>query len=953
MTHVAVDVPSHPGLQVLWGKSSAGGRVNLLVQHLLDTAAVGELVWDEFLPAAVQHPWDDLTGGRGRDVLALACGLHDLGKASPAFQGKVDELAVPVRAAGLSWPPLRPVEERWHHTLAGAARVRDLLGRRGVGRVGEWWWPLIAGHHGRVPGYGALRPMGPQAHGVGSGWQQVADDVVALIEAELGVSLTAIASRRPPARSHQLALLGWVVMADWIASSDQFPGIDRWCDVSMAVARARARAAWDELGLRGGWSPSRLLVAGEDIVHERFGAVSRPCQDLVVEAAEQVPAPGLIVVEAPMGEGKTEAALAAVEVLARRFGHCGVFVGMPTQATSDPMFTRVKAWSEALDPMAPLALLHGKARFNQTWQALREAPPSFSGVDAYGCDDEYGPDARSPGGGSAAGSSQAPAEWFLGRRRGLLTPVVVGTVDQLLLAATRTKHVMLRHAGLTGKVVVLDEVHAYDVFMSQFVFEAFRWLAEAGVPIVVLSATLPPQLRGDLVRAYLQGATGRRDVDIDIIQQGYPGVLAAAAARPEPDAPATASAEVSVISRATTSWRAGYGVRVEIVPERIGDGASVGPADAIVDLVVDRLRHGGCALVVRNTVSRAQQTYEALSAALGDDVVLLHARLTAGERADRTTAVLEALGAPAPSRRRPRRLVVVATQLAEQSFDVDVDLLVTDVAPVDLLLQRVGRLHRHTRAVADRPEVVRRPTVVVTGFCVDGDAPPSFPRALTAVYPEPLLVRSAAAVLHAAANDRGWRIPDDVPALVEAAYRDDPVLPSTWVAHHAAAVLTWQEEESRRRVAAREFLLAGEDRIGEATLAGLHARSTAEVDENEADVMVRDGDRSVEVVLVRRDTAGWQTLGGIPLGVNGDGVTAPGVLDAVLRDAVRLPAGLSGAASAELSPLPGWAGDPWLGRTPALCLAPDADGVLAAGIGDWLIRYDRTLGLTTRWRGRQ
>src|ERR1035438_3673138 len=107
---------------------------------------------------------------------------------------------------------------------------------------------------------------------------------------------------------------------------------------------------------------------------------------------------------------------------------------------------------------------------------------------------------------------ELPAEWFLGRKRGLLAPVTVGTVDQLLHAATRTRHVMLRHAGLAGRVVILDEVHAYDVYMSQFLFEALRWLADAGVPVIVLSATLPPQLRSGLVRAYLQGALQQRDL---------------------------------------------------------------------------------------------------------------------------------------------------------------------------------------------------------------------------------------------------------------------------------------------------------------------------------------------------------------------------------------------------------------------------------------------------------
>lgn len=925
---------------VLWGKSSANGRVNLLVQHLFDAAAVGELLWDGFLSDAVRRPWDDVSSGRGREVLSLACGLHDLGKASPAFQSKVPQLAERVQSAGLGWPSLKVSEQRWHHTVAGAARLRDLLTRRGAPDPGaDWWWPLLAGHHGRVPGYEALRPPGRHAHGEGPLWQQLTDGVVEAVERALEVDLTELAAVCPPSRSHQLALLGSVVMADWIASSDHFAGVDDWSDVSMDLARSRARRAWTDLGLRGGWSPGRLLPAGADVVGERFAVTARPTQGMVVAAAEWLPAPGLVVVEAPMGEGKTEAALAAVEVLCRRFGHSGVFVGMPTQATSDPMFARVQAWSELVDPHVPLALLHGKARFNPVWQSLREQAPTFSGVDELGCDNEYGVI-----GAPVTGGSQAPAEWFLGRKRGLLTPVVVGTVDQLLLAATRTKHVMLRHAGLAGKVVVLDEVHAYDVFMSQFVHEAFRWLAEAGVPVVVLSATLPPRMREALVRAYLQGATGCRDIEggYEGGAAGYPGVLAVTAGQlGEP-------ASVQVLRRQAQSWRPPYDVRVEVLAEPDGDLGAVASA-----LLAERIAGGGCALVVRNTVSRAQQTYQALAATFGSDVVLLHARLTAGERADRTRHVLDALAAPGAGRTRPERLLVVATQLAEQSFDVDVDLLVSDVAPLDLLLQRVGRLHRHKRPEQDRPGGLRAPAVVVTGFRDNDDEPPWFPRAVMSVYPEPLLLRAAAAVLAAAASSRGWTVPEEIPRLVEAAYRDDPVLPAAWAARHTASMDDWLANESQRSARAREFLLAGEDRIGEPTLAGLHARSSAEVDEDEVSVMVRDGDPSVEVLLVRRDEHQWRSLGGLPLGPNGDGVTGYGVLEAVLRDVVRLPASLTEAATAELAPLPGWLGDPWLGRTPALALDDAADGGLETDLGAWVVRYDPQLGLLSRRKGQR
>lgn len=226
--------------------------------------------------------------------------------------------------------------------------------------------------------------------------------------------------------------------------------------------------------------------------------------------------------------------MAATEVLAAKFGADGLFVGMPTQATSDPMFSRVRKWADAVAPGLPVGLLHGKRRFNPEWNKLRKQV-RITGVDEYGCEDPHG-NAGSVRSGLAEDARLIPAEWFLGHKRGLLTALTVGTIDQLLHAATRTRHVMLRHTGLAGRVVVLDEVHAYDVYMAQFLFEVLRWLAEAGVPVVLLSATIPLDLRDELVRSYLQGALTARDVDLSgqPAVEGYPRTLSVCVVEGQP-----------------------------------------------------------------------------------------------------------------------------------------------------------------------------------------------------------------------------------------------------------------------------------------------------------------------------------------------------------------------------------------------------------------------------------
>jgi CRISPR-associated endonuclease/helicase Cas3 len=919
----------------LWGKSNASGKVNLLLQHLLDAAAVAECLWDGYLAPAVRARIDDCCEGDGRSLLALLCGLHDVGKASPAFQVKVSVLADRVGALGLGLCPPDGDARRWHHSSAGAVVVRRALAAAGWSPAAcAWVWPLVAGHHGFIGGEGIFERLRGsfalrRAQGRGE-WERVQDSLVCRVASEVGVELGRLAPGRVPRRADQLAVSGLVIMADWIASDDlHFEGVCELAEVSMAGARQRAAAAWRMLGLRGGWDPA-LLPRSQDLLSDRFGCAARPCQRVSTALAEEMPAAGLVVIEAPMGEGKTEAALVAAEVLGRRFGADGVFVGMPTQATSDPMYLRVLAWAGSIDRGLPVALLHGKRRFNRAWRAA-ERQSRFSGVDDYGCDDDlYGPAVR-------VGRQRVegfPAEWLLGRHRGLLSPFVVGTIDQLLHAATRTRRVMLRHAGLAGRVVVLDEVHAYDVYMSQFLLEALRWLGEARVPVVLLSATLPAAHRADLVGAYLGGATRGVGVDLGGLPEvsGYPSVTGACAADGVP----------WYCVRSAAGWRESMAVDVSVLDEP----AQAGP-ERVVECLADGLREGGCALVIRNTVRRAQQTYSALREVFGEQVVLLHGRLVAGERAERTERVLGLLGPPtvAPGGAvRPDRLIVVATQLAEQSFDVDADLLVTDLAPIDLLLQRVGRLHRHNRD-APRPAPVRTPRVVVTGLTRHDLAPPSFPPGSRAVYGNHLLLRSAALVLRSAETG-GWDVPAQVPALVAHGYSEEPLVPEPWRAAAEVAHRDWREQQNRRRANAEPFLLAG-PALHPDTLAGLHHASTADLsDDEKVAAVVRDGEPSVEVILIRRDDRGeYRTLDGRALGPGGAAaVSDEEVMERLIAATVRLPArkDITDAALAGLRPLDGWTSDPWLRYARAL----ELDQTMSASLGGHRLTYDTTLGLT-------
>jgi len=944
----------------LWGKSDAGGSVNLLVQHLLDTVAVAELMWDHFLAPTLKSQLDAVSDGGGRALWAWLCGVHDVGKATPAFQQQAKELAPAVRSTGLSWDHL-PVRanQRWRHERASARIVKNATRAAGWDcHATGWVWPLQAGHHGRFCAKGELRPEDRELHGRGPEWDRAQQAVLHLVTVSCGFSdLAAVEPTAPPPRAVQLAVAGLIIMADWIASDEtHFTGIDDLRRVSLEEARRRATEAWSVLGLRGGWGP--LPQPGGDVIQRRFGFPARPAQQMVVDAARDLPAPGLLLVEAPMGEGKTEAALAAAEVLASRFGADGLFVGMPTQATSDPMFLRSCGWAEQIAPGIQVALLHGKRRFNRWWRDLdkrRPRPAVPVALDPFGMDDTP-PSAINEigvGDGDEAYGVEAAVEWLQGRKRGLLAPVVVGTIDQLLFAATRTRHVSLRYAGLAGKVVVLDEVHAADLYMSQFLHEALFWLGQGGVPVVLLSATLPPGQRQDLTTWYLRGASGDVRLQLDQLDSppGYPSVTAAWAA----------DGNARHVVTTSPAWRDSRQVDIEVLDEPADDAVT-----GVVDLVVDAVAGGGCALVLRNTVDRAQETFDALRGRLpSDQVMLLHGRLSAGGRASMTDHLLSALGPPrkqVEGNGRPDTLVVVATQVAEQSFDVDVDLLVTDLAPIDLLLQRAGRLHRHDRPSDARPSGLSRPRMVVTGLHRQPDGPPVIPRPLLFVYGEnrerggrasgegdtpycgalPLL-RTAALVERAAGAS--WSIPAQVPELVAAVYGDQAVLPSPWRDAEALERTRAEEIRALRKATAQTFVLAAGGERGKPALDGLHRGGIGgSADEEELAAAVRDGERSAELLLVRHEEGRYRSLDrSTDLGVNGEGIHDEDKRDAIFAGTVRLPAQprLTRAAENLECPVAEWRNHPWTKHAHVLML--DAHG--SAELAGQQLRYDDELGL--------
>lgn len=841
----------------VWGKTDRRGTSPVgwlpLWRHLADSADVAGQLWDHWLGQAVRHRIaDELPGGEAdaRTLAVWIAGVHDIGKATPAFAHQAYALAERMRDHGLDYQRdlIRADRKYAPHATAGHIVLANWLHQQ------DWSDPhpfavVVGGHHGVPPTDVGLRDAQVRPHLLGGpAWQQVQQELLNWMTERSGAGERLIEwSSVPLSQPVQAALTGLVIVADWIASNeDYFPYILDSTD------QDRLRSGWDLLDLPVPWRPATPPVSVDDLFGARFalptGAAPRPVQRTVVELAATMPMPGMMIVEAAMGEGKTEAALAAVEIVARRTGASGCYLALPTRATSDAMFGRMLSWLRQLPDLQvgrgdrDVRLAHGKAAFNPDYDRLRTTSlPSGIAEDAGGTD-------------------IGVHIWLAGPKRTLLSSFVVGTIDQLLFAALRSKHLVLRHLGLAGKVVVIDEAHAYDVYMGRFLDRALEWLGAYGVPVIVLSATLPAHLRAELMKAYDAGRLGPPP-PLTWRDRGKPRIDPYAALRTDLRYPLVTVSTADRGGTATSCADSGRGIEVTL--RRMTDDLP-----ALAELLREQLTDEGCALVIRNTVTRVQETAAALREMLGPDlpVSVAHSRFMALDRAAKDRWLRDTFGPPGAGS-RPSRHVVVASQVAEQSLDIDFDLLVTDLAPVDLVLQRIGRLHRHPRD--DRPARLATPTCWITGADWTTE-PPQPVNGSRRVYQLATLLRSAA-VLLPHLDGAPLRLPSDIAPITQTAYGEAAIGPPSWQATMVEAEAKQRDEITAKELKADSFRLADVGEPGQ-PLIGWLSGGVGNADDRVAQGHVRDTDaESLEVLLLVRTSAGLV----IPPWVAGGGVVVP------------------------------------------------------------------------------
>ncbi|MDN2565202.1 CRISPR-associated helicase Cas3' [Aquibium sp. A9E412] len=682
------------------GKSAdpCSGILHPAVYHMLDVGVVADRLLDaaEF-PRPLHH------------ALALLAALHDLGKIGDRFRAMIEHGAT-------------QGDRHWQVSMAWFAHFDgDLLGPLLGGDVQLRFqlYAAAAGHHGGPP-----EPA--DMHG-GANRKRMVRDAGARAETDARHVIEGIAALWPDASLDALrfdledaggdwrcsapALSRWftglVSLADWVGSNTEwFPASTAGPDMAdyVAIARSRADIALRESGLRGA-SPSRRAAASL-FAFDAFSPMQRAAL-----AADLPDGQTLAVIEDATGSGKTEAALMLAQRMMQAGKGDGLFFALPTMATANAMFTRLTALGAMFDGQPSLALAHGSARWHRGFRALTGRTAGES--DAISC-----------------------ADWFAdGRRKALLAHIGVGTIDQALLAVLPTRYYALRLYALSRRILVVDEAHDYgNPYMRTQLERLLTFHAMLGGSAIVMTATLPADMRSRFVAAFQRGAS-----------------------RPPPPAVPDAYPQLAVIGEAARSSAvepAAATVR-RVAVDRVDTLA------AALDILTDAAQRGAACAFVRNSVDEAIAAVAGLRER-GVEAMLHHARFALRDRLANEDEVLATFGKQSSPEAR-RGQVIVSTQVLEQSLDLCFDMMVSDLAPMGALIQRAGRLWRHKR-----PRPVDGPVLHVLSPDPQNVTDENWSRDLLGqgwyVYPAPVQWRTARALFAAGCIDA----PDGLRPLIEA-----------------------------------------------------------------------------------------------------------------------------------------------------------------------------------------
>lgn len=804
-----------------------------LWMHLRDTAGVMKKIIDKWLPISSLRS-TGITEEELTKVALFLAYMHDLGKANSYFQSiitkNLPEKRLELEAKGFVINDVYLNSGKTPHAYVSEEIFRFLLKDKSTKEKIESYASVLGAHHGKPKNdeyyFGTIKvdylrdyeinifgKEGEDEHKKWIDvWNDILEDACELCEINKFDDLPLISIQA------QTILSGLLIMADWMASNQfYFKLIQLNERYNIDKYENRITKAWNLFEFPERWQ-SEINYLDENIFKERFGFFSNEVQKTFIDIVNNVENPGLFILEAQMGVGKTEAALAAAEVLACHCGASGIFFGLPTQATSNGLFPRLIEWAKMVseDTYNSIVLAHGSANLNEEYQKYNFVGNATVNEDAINEGLEIHP-------------------WFQGNKKSLLADFVVGTVDQFLLAALKRKHFMLRHLGLAGKVVVIDECHAYDTYMNEYMLASLRWMGAYGVPVIMLSATLPKDRRQQFIceysKHYIKSFFGKKQ-KVVIEDENW---------KESDKYPLFTWTDGLYIKQKYLTLKTQSKV-VKISYER--------SIDDMLMKIHDKTQEDGCACIIANTVGQAQEIYlRAQEKMKGYNIILYHAQFVVSDRLKKEEELLRRLGKSSTNRTR-KKTILIGTQVLEQSLDYDADILVTQLCPIDLLLQRMGRLHRHERngnnPEKKRPAQLKEPEIIILLNGEDEE----FDTGSKKIYGNFLLKRTMKELSN---NENKVVLPMDISRMVQRVYDIGK---------------SYNDEEVDREEYERE--LQDKKRRGEdgytlgkpsyAKSANMDNMLNAENISKEAEAAVRDGVSSIDVILLKKVSEGYATI---------------------------------------------------------------------------------------------
>ncbi len=625
--------------QYFWAKTDADEKPGISVQtHMNNVGAVAL-----YLTKIKLKYFESL--GLNQSSIASLSALHDIGKISQGFQSKCEawlkESGFYEESRRFAWGNFEQ-----DHSRVSQFTLQNIFQKLGIPRSSAILWAALAGaHHGRThdPGERGIQANNKIPNDI---WETIREEVSNKIIGEIG--------NLPKNYIHDDDSFIWIIaglisVADWIGSDENY--FSNKNEQSYPESLKVAEQAVQQIGFLKNQIIDQLNFSK---IFKNSDGISFQANPLQALAEHTITQPGLYIIEAPMGLGKTEAALIAAYQLMKTGQADGIYFALPTQTTSNRIYLRVKDFiQQTVENYSDIELIHSNSwlqdNVKQPEIVIKENEP----------DDINASSGRN---------------WFGSSKRALLASFGVGTIDQALLAIVASKHFFVRRYALSGKVIIIDEVHSYDMYTGTLIDLLCKELIKLGSTVIILSATLTEKRKMEILESNLP------EKDATMEKNEY---------KP------TITYKVNDFCKVAES---------DSVPDKEVIIKFVEQKAAIVE-VLKLAELGASVLWICDTIESAQNAY-CLAKSLNRHQIelgLLHSRFTYSQREEKEKYWMDKLGKDG-SKRTPS--ILFSTQVVEQSVDLDADLIVSELAPTDMLLQRIGRLWRHERKnrPLNRPE---------------------------------------------------------------------------------------------------------------------------------------------------------------------------------------------------------------------------------------------------------